>query len=179
LQVLAFFTDAGVPKTGLVPTVRIRDISDNTLVITDSTSSEVGDGWYKYDFIVYDSDKEYAIRFDGGPTLSNTDRYTSGTNDSFADDIADAVFEEQINEHLTAGSLGYVVDEVNGDLKRALGLLDENSSLDQQVYNTDHRLTSARKRIFTDSTKTTVLATYQITAVWSDQELTSYTMVRV
>ena len=93
MQVLAFFTDAGVPKTGLVPTVRIRDISDNTLVITDSTSSEVGDGWYKYDFIVYDSDKEYAIRFDGGPTLSNTDRYTSGTNDSFADDIADAVFE--------------------------------------------------------------------------------------
>jgi len=95
------------------------------------------------------------------------------------DGVADAVFEEQINEHLTAGSLGYVIDEVNEDLKRALGLLDENSSLDQQVYNDDHRLTSARKRTFTDSTKTVVLATYQITAAWADQELTSYTMVRV
>jgi hypothetical protein len=101
LQVLAFFTDAGVPKTGLVPTVRIRDISDNTLVITDSTSSEVGDGWYKYDFIAYDSDKEYAIRFDGGPTLSDSDRYTSGTNDSFADDITNGVWSENLSTYDT------------------------------------------------------------------------------
>jgi hypothetical protein len=99
LQILAFFTDAGSPKTGLIPIVRIRDISDNTLVITDSTSSEVGDGWYKYDFVAYDGTKEYAIRFDGGPTLTNSDRYTSGTNDSFVDDITNGVWSEDLSTY--------------------------------------------------------------------------------
>jgi hypothetical protein len=172
LQILAFFTDTGVPKTGLIPIVRIRDISDNTLIITDSTSSEVGDGWYKYDFIQYDSTKEYAIRFDGGPTLSNTDRYTSGSNDSFAEDITDAVFEEQINEHLVDGSFGYIINEINNNLKRVLGLMHENIFIDQTVYDEHGNLQSARVRIYSQSSSVggdnDVIGTYTIASSSSE-----------
>ncbi len=171
MQVLAFFTDVGVPKTGLTPTVRIRDISDNTLVI-DSTSSEVGDGWYKYEFTQYDSTKEYAIRFDGGPTLSNTDRYTSGTNDSFAEDITDSILEEQINEHLVPGSLGYAINEINNDLKRVLGLMHENIFIDQTVYDEYGNMQSARVRIYSTSSSVgsanDVIGTYTITSSSSE-----------
>ena len=99
------------------------------------------------------------------------------------DNIADHVLDELVSGHLNTGSLGYVINETNEDLKRVLGLLDENSSLDQQVYNTDHRLTSARKRIYSVKasvgTDNDVLATYNITATWASQELTSYKMVRL
>ena len=172
MQILAFFTDHGVPKTGLTPTVRIRDISDNTLIITDSTSSEVGDGWYKYDFVQYDSAEEYAIRFDGGPSLSDTDRYTSTTNDSFAEDVADAVFEEQINEHLVDGSFGYAVNEINNDLKRVLGLMHENIFIDQTVYDEHGNMSSARVRIYSNSSSVgsanDVIGTYTITSSSSE-----------
>lgn len=101
MQVLAFFTNDGVPQPGLTPIVRIRDISDNSLVVTDLAASEVGDGWYKYDFAAYDSAKEYAIRFDGGAALADSDRYTSGTNDSFIDDITDGVWSEDLSAYST------------------------------------------------------------------------------
>jgi hypothetical protein len=172
LNVLAFFTDAGVPRTGLTPTVRIRDIADNSLVITDAAASEVGDGWYKYNFTQYDSTKEYGVRFDGGPALSDADRYTSGTNDSFSDDITDAVFQEQINEHLDAGSFGYVINEINLDLKRTLGLMHENIFIDETVYDGHGNLQSARVRIYSDSSSVgsdfNVIGTYTITSSSSE-----------
>ncbi len=90
--------------------------------------------------------------------------------------ITDHVFDEDITEHSSVNSFGLSV-------QKTLGLLDENSAIDQQVYNTDHRLTSARKRTYSNKlsvgTDSDVLATYTITATWSGQELTSYKMVRV
>ena len=47
MYVTAYFTDGGTPATGLTPTIRIRDLSDNSLVITDASMTEVGDGHYK------------------------------------------------------------------------------------------------------------------------------------
>lgn len=80
--VSAFFTENGLPKTGLSATLRIRDLSDDSLVVTDAAMSEVGDGFYKYDFSSYDSSKEYAIRCDGSATLADHERYTYGGNDT-------------------------------------------------------------------------------------------------
>ena len=80
MYITAFFTDNGVPKTSLTPTIRIRDLSDNSLVVTDASMSEVGDGYYKYNFSSYDDTKDYAIRCDGGESLDNAERYTYGTN---------------------------------------------------------------------------------------------------
>ena len=69
------------------------------------------------------------------------------------------------------------------EAQRVLGLLDENSYLDNQVYNGDGLLTSARKRIYSVAgsvgTTNDVIATYNITATYSGTQLSSYKMVVV
>ena len=88
------------------------------------------------------------------------------------EELADAVFEEQINEHLTVGSFGYVLNEVNNDLKRVLGLLHENIFIDNPVYDAGNNLTSARVRIYSTAgsvgTSNNVIGTYTITAGTDD-----------
>ena len=87
MYLTAFFTNVGVPSTGLNPTIRIRRISDGTLLVTDAVMTEVGDGWYRYWFAAYDEDVNYAIRCDGGATLPAMERYTYGGNENYIDDI--------------------------------------------------------------------------------------------
>jgi hypothetical protein len=106
MLITAFFTENGVPKTGLSPTIRIRTLSDNVLVITDALMAEVGDGFYKYDFTTYNGTLKYSVRCDGGATLSGSERYTFGTNDSFAEDITDQVWDEALANHPDAGTYG-------------------------------------------------------------------------
>ena len=75
----AFFTNAGTPATGLSPTIRIRRLDTDALVVTDAAMVEVGDGFYDYDFTSTFSDLlDYAIRADGTATLSGADRYKAG-----------------------------------------------------------------------------------------------------
>ncbi len=81
LQIAAFFTERGEPKTGLIPTIRIRKIIDGSLLISDESMTELGDGFYKYAFAGYDGNTDYAIRADGGATLNDTDRYKFSTNE--------------------------------------------------------------------------------------------------
>jgi hypothetical protein len=68
--------------------------------------SEVGDGFYKYDFTSYSGTVNYAIRCDGGPTISGSERYTYSTNDNFIEDIEDAVWNAQLSNHQVSGSFG-------------------------------------------------------------------------
>ena len=90
--------------------------------------------------------------------------------------IADAVLNENITEHSAANSLGLSV-------QKTLGLLDENSYSDQEIYNSDGYLTSARKRTYivnsSVGTNNDVLATYLITTTWNGDEMTSYKMVKL
>jgi len=65
---------------------------------------------------------------------------------------------------------------------KLLGLVQENFVMDQQVYqdyNGAKLLTSARIRTYQDSAKTQLIATYQVTAIWSSGQCTSYEMVIV
>lgn len=94
MNILAFFTSGGVPATGLSPTIRVRDVSTGTLVVTDAAMTEVGDGHYSYDYTGYDSTKDYAIRCDGGVTLPYGERYTYAGNESYVDDVAKGVWSE-------------------------------------------------------------------------------------
>ncbi len=73
--ITVFFTSTGIPSTSLSPTIRIRRIDTDVLVITDAAMSNVGDGFYKYDFTTYDDTLEYVIRADGTVTLDDVDRY--------------------------------------------------------------------------------------------------------
>lgn len=104
-KITTFFTDAGTPKTGLSATIRIRDGS-GTLVVTDAAMTEIGDGFYGYDFTTYDIEEEYSIRCDGSATLTNnSDRYTYAGNESYNDDIWDT----ETLDHDIAGTMGYEI----------------------------------------------------------------------
>jgi hypothetical protein len=82
MYITTYFASQGVPATGLTPTIKIRDLSDNSVVINSVAMSEVGDGFYKYNFAAYDAAKDYAIRCDGGNTLSGADRYTISSTET-------------------------------------------------------------------------------------------------
>jgi len=92
----AYFSNAGVPALGLPATIRVRDLSNNSLVVTDAAMTEVGDGFYSYNFVGYVPAKEYVIRADGGATLSGADRYSTGRNSNYIADIeASAVLAKE------------------------------------------------------------------------------------
>ena len=92
MDILAFFTNQGIPATGLTPIIRIRDVSDGSLLVTDASMTEVGDGHYKYNFAAYDAKAEYAIRCDGGVILPSSERFTYAGNENYFDDVTDAVW---------------------------------------------------------------------------------------
>jgi len=55
--------------------IRIRKVSDNSLVVTNETMDEIGDGYYKYTFVNYDPTISYAIRCDVGIVEGLSARY--------------------------------------------------------------------------------------------------------
>lgn len=75
MNITAFFAHQGVPAEELTPTIKIRDLSDNSVVVNSVAMTEVGDGFYKYSFAVFNAAKDYVIRCDGGATLDNSERY--------------------------------------------------------------------------------------------------------
>lgn len=89
--VLAFFNQAGTPKIGLSPTVNIRRVSDGTLVVNGAIMTELGDGFYQYDFTAFVTGTEYAILCDS-VTLTGSERYVySGSDALNAQDVRDAM----------------------------------------------------------------------------------------
>lgn len=119
----SFFTEAGAPKTGLSPTIRIWEVSAgaHTLVITDASMTEVGDGFYKYNFAAYDATKNYVVRADGGVVLANADRYEYGATEELKVDdgsvanISSGVWDESASSHLIAGSTGEMLSQIKAD----------------------------------------------------------------
>ena len=99
MYILSFFTDNGSPKTGLTPTIKIRDVSDGSILINGTSMTEVGDGFYRYDYVAYDSEKDYAIVCDGGISLSDADRYVYAGNESYVEDVTSGVWSECLAEY--------------------------------------------------------------------------------
>lgn len=121
MNIVSFFTNDGVPETGLSPTIRIRNASTGALVVTDEAMTEVGDGFYRYDFTGYDAQIDYTIRSDGGVSLADAERYVYGSN-QLADEIDDLtadvediipIIESQRGAHTGGGQILYV-DPVSG-----------------------------------------------------------------
>ena len=82
-----YFSNFGVPSTGLTPSIRVRNAASGVLAITDAAMAEIGDGWYRYNFVAYDKDLDYTFRCDGGVALPDAERYTYGTNANYIEDI--------------------------------------------------------------------------------------------
>lgn len=81
------FTRSGVPETGLVPIITIREVPAGTIVVNGATMSEVGTGFYSYNFTEFDENKNYAIICDAGPTLFGGERYAFAGNEG--NEVAD------------------------------------------------------------------------------------------
>lgn len=79
------FQSGDVTVSGLSPTIRIRDVSDGS-VVASGVMAELGDGFYTYDFAGYDIATEYVILCDA-VTLSDLDRYKSLTTGEYGDII--------------------------------------------------------------------------------------------
>lgn len=86
MWVVSYFVNNGEPAIGLSPIVNIRDLSDGSLVVSSGSMVEKGDGFYAYDFTVYDDSKDYVIRTDS-VTLSGIDRYSFGSSGEYNEDM--------------------------------------------------------------------------------------------
>lgn len=117
LMVAYFQRSNGDPYAGLSPTIRIWEINPtgaDTLVITDAAMTEVGDGFYKYNFTSYDYTKTYGTRMDGGSVPQiGVGRYAVAVNSSFYLDIVDGTLDEPIADHLDPGSVGEAIDDAS------------------------------------------------------------------
>jgi len=83
--VVTRFDNNGVPAIGLSPLIRIRDIETGNVVVS-GTMSEIGDGFYKYEFFGYDISKEYAILCDS-VSLTGDNRYKFLATEEYGDVI--------------------------------------------------------------------------------------------
>ena len=168
MYITAFFTNNGIPATGLSPTIRIREVVLGNLVVTDASMTEVGDGWYQYNFTSYDKDIDYVIRCDGGVLLSASERYTYAGNENYIDDINETVSQNVSASNLEITDISTNITNISNDIKRLLGLVHENIFIDNPSYDTDGNLISARVRIYSNSasvgTANDIIGTYQISA---------------
>ena len=82
MLISAQFSENGIPKDGLFPLVRVRDLSSGSIVVNNVAMVGTGDGFYIYNFSAYDSSKDYSVLCDS-VTLSGSERYTYGTSDDY------------------------------------------------------------------------------------------------
>ncbi len=80
MNLIAFFTENGTPKTGLSPTIDVWKL-DGTQVVTAQAMTETAGGFYYYDFTTYDEDLDYVIRADI-VTLTGAGRYVYSSNET-------------------------------------------------------------------------------------------------
>ena len=116
------FTKAGQPASGLTPVITIREVSavSDEIVINGEPMSEVGDGFYKYDFTSYSNTKNYFIISDGGGTLPPGERYQVTSNqedlsDEEIENLATAIWDESAIEHTNTGTTGEMLNQIHAN----------------------------------------------------------------
>ena len=80
-------TNKGNPISGLTPSIVIYDVSDNSIVLTDTMTEIDTTGTYKFVFSTYDRAKSYYFRIDAGASQPKGERYYNGTNEEFSDAV--------------------------------------------------------------------------------------------
>jgi len=118
--ITAFLTQAGIPKTGLTPTVTILELDPLnpalfTTAVNAAAMTEVANGWYRYDFTTYDRAFNYTVTVDGGSTTCPGERYQATVNESYHDDVAFSTWEEPAANHLNLGTTGFVLNAIKAD----------------------------------------------------------------
>jgi hypothetical protein len=165
------YTSSGLPLLGLSPTIDIYELDatnpgTNTQVVVAGSTVEIGSGWYRYDFSTYSPSKNYVFNFDGGPSISGCDRFKYGGNESYVEDIAPAVWNEQAIEHTIDGTTGMVLNQIKADttsiiLTEVQLLTLINTQLKYERNRTKIDVANAQMIIYDDDC-TTVLTTFDL-----------------
>lgn len=151
MNILTFFTKEGNPKQGLIPAIKIVNITTTTVEVLWESMDEVSDGWYKYNFINYNYQHEYIVTIDGGIELTGAERWNAFASDNSRNEIGKIVWNAKIADHQELGSFGKTVQTISDDIKRTLGLLHENIYIDNPIYDINNNLINARVRIYSNS----------------------------
>lgn len=166
--------------TGLTPSFSYFRRTDTFAVVAGPSIVEFMNGVYYFDYtFTTAASPEIVFEVDGGVGLPVEVRYVTDTispKDWFVDDLKGAsnIDNTQINTTLST---------VAAQMIRAMGLLHENSVMDQTLYNGGNNLTSARLRIYNSkananaATGTGLLATYTVAATYTGDNLLTYTVV--
>lgn len=106
--------------TGIFPTIDIYELNStnssiNNLIINAGSLTEIGGGWYRYDFTTYSPTINYVYTIDGGSSLTVDVRYKVGGNESYVEDISSEVWNEDATNHLISGSTGFTLLQVKAD----------------------------------------------------------------
>jgi hypothetical protein len=149
--------DGYTPETGITgPTVTISKAGGAFAAPNDGTWTELADGWYKVALDATDTDTLGALAIN----------VVAAGCRNFADVV------EVVTDTL---------EDVDGLVKRALGLNLENYYLDNATYS-GGKLSSARIRIYDSADNvggdSGVVATYNITAAYSGNDLATYKVTK-
>ena len=130
VKLFSFFTDKGVPKTGLSPTISIWE-DDGSVIVSAAAMTEVDGGFYVYDFTTYDDSKDYVIRADGGAVLQDSERYTAGSNEigQVTTDTGDLLDVQKNRWKIDSTTNELIIYETDGTtVKYSFDLKDKNGS---------------------------------------------------
>lgn len=139
LTVIARFKNSGIPATGLNPTVTIRDKTDNKLV-TSASMTEMSNGFYKYDFTAFSILNSYIFDFDGGVTLSDTDRYPEEAWQGIQDWIAQIPVKGAIVRQ--GGISKEDVKQIKTDIIKSVTDLFQNLKVEVDTQETEKNIKS-------------------------------------
>lgn len=135
--ITVFVTNKSNPETGLSPTIRIWEVSagSQSLVVTDDAMTEVGDGFYKYEFTTMDPLKHYNFRADAGASQPKGERYYVGSSALSPQEIADVNWDETASDHSIIGSTGELL-QILVKFERNRTVID-GSSKTLTIYDDD------------------------------------------
>lgn len=132
MNLKAFLTCNGLPRTGLTPTITIYEIGNpDVLVVNGDTMTEIGSGLYKYEFASHDPSKEYVTLVDAGSNIHPHERFHT-------EDIPRSVWAESLSSNNIPGSMGSAINVVSDIDMMVNTLLDyaENRTFIDPVNNT-------------------------------------------
>lgn len=98
---LAFWTNLGVPATGLSALIQIRRVDTGAIVVASTVMTEVGDGWYKFVQAAFDDSLQYVARLDGSVSVSAQEQFQAAAAPEGEDraTIANSVDAELTAQH--------------------------------------------------------------------------------
>lgn len=121
--ITTFITNNSLPAGGLAPSILLYSVDDagQTLVISGDPMSEIGSGFYKYIFELYDSTMNYVYLIDAGTGVTANERFKYGATQevkleqSQNETIASSVWDEQSSDHTNTGSFGEMLSFTKAD----------------------------------------------------------------